>query len=52
MGLPRVDGGGVDVDCVHVGEEADDPELGPVVRGYARAPVASVPFEAPPKTKS
>jgi len=37
--------GGVDVDCVYVGEADFDPELGPVVRGYACAPVASTPME-------
>jgi len=34
---------GVDVDCVYVGDTDFDPALGPVVRGYTCAPVASVP---------
>ncbi len=37
--------GGVDVDCVYVGDADFDPALGPVVRGYACAPVASLPME-------
>ncbi len=37
--------GGVDVDCVFVGDADFDPALGPVVRGYACAPVASLPME-------